>query len=180
LEEKMKALLIIDAQKAILDFKDFTDRLVKIEKIARDFKSNKEAVILIRNVSDDENDPFYLEGEGSLLHPELKEYADYVIEKRTPSAFFQTELQETLEQLGADHIYITGFETEFCCQFTAIAGYDRGYKVTFIEDATGTVNDEKTYEMKELNIGAFVGTVLDWSGAVEVLYFEEYLEKQKE
>lgn len=173
----MKALLIIDAQKAILDFKDFTDRLGKIEDIAKDFKSNKEPVILIRNISDDENNPFYVESESSLLDPNLKKYADYVIEKRTPSSFFQTELAETLDKLDVNHIYITGFETEFCCQFTAIAGYDRGYKVTFIEDATGTVNNEETYEMKGLDIGDFVGTVLDWSDAIEVLYYEEYKEQ---
>lgn len=60
--------------------------------------------------------------------------------------------------------------------FTAIAAYDRGYKVTFVEDATGTVNNKDVYEMEGLDIKDFVGSVLNWSGAVEVLYLEEYKE----
>ena len=75
-----------------------------------------------------------------------------------------------------DHVFITGFNTEFCCQFTAIAAYDRGYQVTFIENATGTVNDENVYEMSRLNIRDFVGTVLHWSNVIEVLDLEEYEE----
>ncbi len=60
--------------------------------------------------------------------------------------------------------------------FTAISAFDRGFKVTFIEDATGTVNNDETYEMKGLDIKDFVGTVLHWSDLIEVLDFEEYVE----
>lgn len=61
--------------------------------------------------------------------------------------------------------------------FTAIAAYDRGYKVTFIENATGTVNNADTYEMEGLDIRDFVGTVLHWSDVIEVLDYEEYVEE---
>jgi nicotinamidase-related amidase len=60
--------------------------------------------------------------------------------------------------------------------FTAIAAFDRGYNVTFVEDATGTVNTEETYEMQGLDIRDFVGSVLNWSSVVEVLDYEEYVE----
>ena len=40
----------------------------------------------------------------------------------------------------------TVFITEFYCMFTAIAAFDRGFKVTFIENPTGTVNTEETYK----------------------------------
>ncbi|WP_313891866.1 isochorismatase family protein [Psychrobacillus sp.] len=75
----------------------------------------------MRNLDDEETSPFNTELPSSELHYSLKRYADIVIEKRTLSAFFQTELHEKLEQLGVDHLFITGFNTEFCCQFTAIA-----------------------------------------------------------
>lgn len=109
----------------------------------------------------------------------LKDHADYVIEKGTPSAFFQTELPNLLETLRIDHLFITGFNTEYCCMFTAIAAFDRGYKVTFIENATGTVNNDETYEMQGLDIKDFVGTVLHWSNVIEVLDYEEYVEEYK-
>lgn len=175
----MKALLVIDVQNAIVDFKDFQQELNRIVSVIQDFKENKEPVIFIRNIDDEESSPFNKELLSSELHHSLKEYADMVIEKKTPSAFFQTELSEKLEQLDVDHLFITGFNTEFCCQFTAIAAYDRGYQVTFIENATGTVNDEDAYEMKGLDVRDFVGTVLHWSNVIEVLDHEEYTEEYK-
>jgi len=175
----LKALLVIDAQNAIVEFKDFQQELNSIERIIHDFKVNEEPVIFIRNLDDEETSPFNKELSSSELHHSLKEYADIVIEKKTPSAFFQTELSDKLEQLGVEHLFITGFNTEFCCQFTAIAANDRGYQVTFIEDATGTVNDEATYEMNGLDVRDFVGTVLHWSNVIEVLDLEEYVEEYK-
>lgn len=84
-----------------------------------------------------------------------------------------------LEKLGVNHLFITGFNTEFCCMFTAISAFNRGYKVTFIENATGTVNTDETYEMQGLDIKDFVGTVLHWSNVIEVLDYEEYVEEYK-
>ena len=172
----MKALLVIDAQKAIIDSKDFENELNKIETVIKDFKAKNYPVIFVRNIADDEKSLFNKENPSSELHPYLKDYADIVIEKKTPSSFFETDLEEKLKEQGADHVFITGFNTEFCCQFTAIAAYDRGYQVTFIENATGTVNDGNVYEMSGLNIRDFVGTVLHWSNVIEVLDLEEYEE----
>lgn len=173
----MKALLVIDVQNVIVEFKDFQHELNNIEYIIQDFKAEDTPVIFIRNIDDNETSPFYKAFPRSELHHFLKKYADKVIEKKTPSAFFQTELNDLLVQLDVDHLFITGFNTEFCCQFTAIAAYDRGYKVTFIEDATGTVNDEAAYEMKGLDVRDFVGSVLHWSNVIEVLDMKEYSEK---
>ena len=52
--------------------------------------------------------------------------------------------------------------------------YTLGYKVTYIEDATASVNNGETYEMKNLDIVDFIGCILDWSGQVEVLYLDEF------
>ncbi|MCM3741428.1 isochorismatase family protein [Oceanobacillus luteolus] len=175
----MRALLVIDAQKTIVDFKDFHQEIGMIETMITDFKENGDQVIFIRNLDDDEKSSFHKNSAGSEIHDSLKKYAEIVVEKKTPSSFYQTELDEKLKQFGVDHIFITGFNTEFCCQFTAIAAYDRGYKVTFIEDATGTVNDGTTYEMEGLDIRDFVGTVLHWSSVIEVLDYEEYVEEYR-
>ncbi|MBO1910209.1 isochorismatase family protein [Sporosarcina sp. 6E9] len=133
----------------------------------------------MRHFDDEEASPLYKGSAGSELHSSIKEYADLVIEKQTPSPFLNTNLATVLEKLGVKHLFITGFNTEFCCMFTAIAAFDRGYKVTFLENATGTVNTDETYEMKGLDIRDFVGTVLHWSDAVEVLDYEEYVDEYK-
>lgn len=173
----MKALLVIDVQNGIVNFGDFQQELTTMENVIKDFKENDMPVIFMRHFDEIEESPLYKDSVGSELHNSLKDYADYIIEKQTPSSFFNTNLSEKLEELGIKHLFITGFNTEFCCMFTAISAFDRGYKVTFIEDATGTVNTEDTYEMKGLDIKDFVGTVLHWSNAIEVLDYEEYVEE---
>lgn len=175
----MRALLVIDVQNGIVNFGDFKDELSKIERIIMDFKTSTSPVIFIRHLDDSEESPFYKRSQGSEVVHSLKEYADYVIEKQTPSSFFNTELSHTLDELGIDHLFLTGFETEFCCMFTAIAAFDRGYKVTFIKDAIGTNNTDEAYNMKGLDINAFVEKVLKWSSVIEVLNYEEYVIKYK-
>ena len=173
----MKALLVIDVQNGIVNFGDFKEELSLIENVIKDFKASNSPVIFMRHLDDAEESPLFKGSVGSELHYSLKDYADYILEKKTPSSFFNTELSNTLEKLGVNHLFITGFNTEFCCMFTAISAFDRGFKVTFIENATGTVNTEETYEMQGLDIKDFVGTVLHWSNMIEVLDFEEYVEE---
>ena len=150
-----------------------------MENVIKDFKESNSPVIFMKHLDDSVESPLYKQSVGSELHNSLKSYADYVFEKQTPSSFFNTKLADTLESLGINHLFITGFNTEFCCMFTAISAFDRGYKVTFIENATGTVNTDETYEMKGLDIKDFVGTVLHWSNAIEVLDYDEYIEEYK-
>ena len=175
----MRALLVIDVQNGIVNFKDFSEELATIENVITDFKENNLPVIFIRHMDDAEESPLCRGSVGSELHSSLKDYADHVVEKQTPSSFFKTNLAELLEDLGVNHVFITGFNTEFCCMFTAIAAFDRGYEVTFIENATGTVNTEDTYEMPGLDIRDFVGTALHWSDVIEVLDYDEYVEEYK-
>ncbi|MEK5059025.1 isochorismatase [Paenibacillus sp. FSL H7-0326] len=172
----MKALLVIDVQNAIVELKDFTKELTLIEQVIQDFRSDGHPVIFIRHIDDQEESPLYRDSEGSHIHDSILKYAETVVEKQTPSAFYNTNLAETLEKLGVKHLFIVGFETEFCCMFSAISAYDRGYKVTLIKDASGTGNTQDTYEMKDLDIQGFVGKVLDWSGAIEVLDHDSYVQ----
>ncbi|WP_042222589.1 cysteine hydrolase family protein [Oceanobacillus manasiensis] len=172
----MKALFVIDVQNGIVENGDFTEELEKMEQLIKDFKQHNEPVIFFRHLDTEKESALYEASGGADLHDSLRHYADYIVEKRTPSGFFRTDLEELLKENQIEHVVITGFNTEFCCMFTAIAAYDRGYKVTFIEDATGTLNNGETYEMNDLDIRDFVATVLHWSEAIEVLDYEEYWE----
>jgi nicotinamidase-related amidase len=175
----MKALLVIDVQNGIVKYGDFKEELLLMEHVIKDFKESGSPVIFIKHFDDSKESPLCRGSVGSELHSSLKDYADYVIEKQTPSSFFNTELSTTLEKLGINHLFIIGFETEFCCMFTAISAFDRGYKVTFIKDATGTTNTDNSYEMQGLDIKSFVGKVLKWSSVIEVLDYEGYVKVYK-
>ena len=148
----------------------------------QDFKAGKQMVILFQHVDSAElypDSPLAEGAEGCELHPEFMDCADYIIQKSTPSGFTQTNLHEILQSANVDHIFIVGFNTECCCLFMAITGVDRGYQVIFIEDTTGTVNDEKNFEMPGLDIRGMIGSILNWSNQIEVQYYEGYVEKYR-
>lgn len=172
----MKALLVIDVQKGLVEKGDFLTELSVMERVIKDFKDNGNPVIFMKHLDDNEQSPLYRGSGGSNLHKSVKSYADHVIEKQTPSSFFNTDLSDVLKDSGVTHLFITGFNTEFCCMFTAISAFDRGYKVTFLEDAVATVNTDEVYEMEGLDINEFVGSVLYSSNVIEVLDDEEYVE----
>lgn len=173
----MRALLVIDVQNGLVNSGDFSKEILLMEKVIKDFKNDNSPVIFMRHFDDTEDSPLQRGSNASELHSSIKDYADHVIEKQTPSSFHNTKLNDLLKEKEIDHLFITGFNTEFCCMFTAISAFDRGYKVTFIEDATATVNTDETYEMSGLDIKDFVGTVLHWSNVIEVLDYDEYVEE---
>ena len=91
----MKALLVIDVQNGIVNFGDFKEELSLIENVIKDFKDSNSPVIFMRHLDDAEESPLFKGSVGSELHSSLKDYADYVLEKQTPSSFFNTELSNT-------------------------------------------------------------------------------------
>ncbi|MDE4083599.1 isochorismatase family protein [Planococcus maritimus] len=175
----MKALLVIDVQNGLVEKGNFLKELLLIERTIKEFQNNGDPVIFMKHLDEEEQSPLYKNSDSSAIHSSLEKYAKHIIEKQTPSSFFNTDLSSLLEGMGVSHIFISGFNTEYCCMFTAIAAFDRGYKVTFLEDATATVNTEETYEMKGLDIDGFIGSVLYSSNVIEVLDDEEYVEQYK-
>ncbi|MFD1416587.1 cysteine hydrolase family protein [Oceanobacillus jeddahense] len=171
----MKAVLAIDMQKALIDEKyNLGQRVNNMETVLEDFSNQNYPVFFMQHTSENREDPFYIGGAGAEIYPPLKKYATEIIQKETPSAFYQTDLLEKCQAYKVDELVIIGLNTEFCCLFTAIAAYDRGFKVVFVEDATATVNNGEVYEMSDLDIPDFIGTVLHWSGSIDVLDMEEY------
>lgn len=172
----MKGLLVIDLQKGLVEKKDFKEELKNIKFLLRYFKKNKFPIIFTKHLDEDENSDLYKYKEGIKLVEGFEKFPDYIIEKNTPNSFFNTILDEILKSEDINELVICGFNTEYCCLFTSIVATDRKYKVYFIEDATGTVCDESTYEMPGLDIKDFIGSILNWSNIVNVLYLYEFKE----
>ncbi|MBP2001676.1 nicotinamidase-related amidase [Paenibacillus shirakamiensis] len=175
----MKALLVIDVQKGIVDTRDFNLELSVMKQIIQDFKASQLPIICLKHIDNSEGSLLHNDSEGSELHEAIKNCADLVIEKQTPSAFFNTDLSIHLQRLDIDHLFLIGFETEFCCMFTAISAYDRGYSVTFLQEAIGTTNTDDSYQMPGIDIDRFVSNILLWSNVIEVIDHRQYLEKYK-
>jgi len=66
---------------------------------------------------------------------------DYYIKKRRYSAFFGTDLDLTLRELGIEKLYLTGVLTNICVLHTAGDAALRGYKVSVVKDCTAAITD---------------------------------------
>lgn len=64
--------------------------------------------------------------------------ADHVIPKRRYDAFFETDLDLTLRELGVDTIIAVGADTNICVLQTLAGAYFRCYRTIVASDATAT------------------------------------------
>nr|GME07674.1 nicotinamidase 2-like [Ipomoea batatas] len=68
--------------------------------------------------------------------------SDLVVEKTTYSAFTGTNLEQSLSEMGAKEVIVTGVMTNLCCETTARDAFVRGFRVFFSTDATATSSAE--------------------------------------
>lgn len=81
--------------------------------------------------------------EGSSIIGELRPLdTDFVLEKRTYSAFFETGLDMLLRSLRIERVVLTGIHTHICIKHTAADAFFRGYRVVVVKDATATFKEE--------------------------------------
>ena len=67
---------------------------------------------------------------------------DFVVEKRRYSAFFGTDLDLLLRELGVDTLILTGLVTNVCVQHTAADAFFRGYKLIIVSDCCEALTEE--------------------------------------
>ena len=67
---------------------------------------------------------------------------DHVLHKKRYSAFYETGLGDLLEELGVEHLVITGTVTNICVLVSSIDALMRGYRVTVPREAVHALNDE--------------------------------------
>jgi nicotinamidase-related amidase len=80
---------------------------------------------------------------GSEVADELRpELTDIVLPKRRFSAFFKTDLDQTLRVLGVDTIIVTGITVEVCVLMTAMDGLCHDFSVILLEDCTASKSKE--------------------------------------
>lgn len=80
---------------------------------------------------------------GSEVVDDLKpEPLDIILPKRRFSAFFKTDLDQTLRVLGVDTIIVTGITTEVCVLMTAMDGLGHDFSVILLEDCSASRSKE--------------------------------------
>ena len=80
---------------------------------------------------------------GAEVIDDLKpEPMDTILPKRRFSAFFKTDLDQTLRMLGVDTIVVTGITTEVCVLTTAMDGLSHDFSVIILEDCSASRKKE--------------------------------------
>lgn len=79
----------------------------------------------------------------SEIHPDIAPLpGEKVISKHRYSAFYNTDLETVLRCLQIEDLVISGVMTNLCCESTARDAYQRDYRVFFLADSTGSINEE--------------------------------------
>jgi nicotinamidase-related amidase len=80
---------------------------------------------------------------GAEVVDDLKpEPTDIILPKRRFSAFFKTDLDQTLRVLGVDMIVVTGITTEVCVLMTVMDGLCHDFSTILLEDCSATRSKE--------------------------------------
>ncbi len=154
------ALLVIDMQKYFLDPASPTFTcgglaiLPTLQRLIGVFRETGLPVIYTRHVHHPNRldagimgwwwEGMCLEGspESDVHHDIAPLFEEKVILKHRYSAFYNTDLETVLRCLKVEDIVISGIMTNMCCESTARDAYYRDYRVFFLADATGTINEE--------------------------------------
>jgi len=80
--------------------------------------------------------------EGTQLIREFVHPSDVIMEKSRDSGFYETPLDEKLQELGVKTVLVTGLQTQICVQTTAADAFFRGYKVWIPEECVFSVKEE--------------------------------------
>jgi len=67
---------------------------------------------------------------------------DMILPKRRFSAFFKTDLDQTLRVLGVDTIVVTGITTEVCVLMTVMDGLSHDFSAILLEDCSASRSKE--------------------------------------
>jgi len=178
LSKEKAALLVIDMQRFFLDPASPTFTcgglaiLPTLKRLIDAFRLAGRPVIYTRHVHHPDRLDAGIMGwwwEGMCLEgsPESEIHSDItplphekVILKHRYSAFYNTDLETVLRCLKIEDLVMSGIMTNLCCESTARDAYYRDYKVFFLADATGSI-DEEMHVASLLNLGfgfAFVTT----------------------
>jgi nicotinamidase-related amidase len=141
MDEKKKALIIVDVQKAF-DDKKWGERNnlsaeENISKILQLWRGKGWTVIHIRHTSDNLNSVFHPNNKGFAIKETVEPIdEEVIITKKVNSSFIGTNLEELLKVNEIKTVVITGLTTPHCVSTTTRMSGNLGFNTYLISDAT--------------------------------------------
>ena len=165
LTQSREALLIVDVQLGLVELipAEIRERVLpKIRTLIEGARSSGTPVIYIQH-DGPKGHPLETHTESWEIHHSLRPaVGEPVIRKRASDSFFETTLQQELENRGIKQLVIAGGMTEYCVDTTCRRATSLGYDVTLASDAHLT---RDTKVLPAASIIAHHNFVLDDFGA---------------
>jgi nicotinamidase-related amidase len=140
-------LLVIDVQNdyfagGALPLWNVEPTLERIERAMLRARARGLPVVLVQHLAD-QGPAFEAGTPGAELHPRILAAAPGapVVAKRFADGFHQTELERTLDALGATRLLVAGMMTQNCVTHTAISKAAEKYEVVILPDCCTTVSE---------------------------------------
>lgn len=133
------ALIVIDMQEAIVaGCVDVPGVIERINDLLRRARRSEAPIVFIQH--EDPADPELIAGSpGWQLAPALdRREGDPVVAKMYRDSFAATELDAMLAAAGVRRVIVTGAQSQYCVQTTALSALHHGYDVTLVGDAHTT------------------------------------------
>jgi len=139
-----KALVIIDMQNdyfaggkmELVGMDEALDNTLRLIEFAQE---KRYAIFFIQHIALRENATFFLaKSEGAELHKDFNAEDGIIIQKHYPNSFRETTLLQELEDKGIKNLIVCGAMTHVCVDTTVRAGFDLGYKIELVNDASAT------------------------------------------
>lgn len=138
-----QALIVIDIQEGLVKENPFNTKnfIINTKAIIQHFRDQNIEVIFIRH-SEDEG--FLEKGSDNWqVYHELKpKEKETIFNKYYNSIFKDTELKEYLDRKNITDLTFVGMQVEFCIDTSVKVGFEYGYKITIVEDAVSTFDNE--------------------------------------
>lgn len=135
-----KVLLVVDVQNGVVQ--DAWNRDEVVSKIATIVNAARNRSLPIVWVQHNEPEMPIDSGYWQLV-PELKiALNEPLVHKQFRSAFEDTDLENRLAELQADHLIVIGAQTNNCIRSTVYSALEKGYDVTLIADAHTTSDED--------------------------------------
>ena len=143
---KDTGLLIIDIQNIYFEEGNYKlyhaeEASLKAAEIMEYFRNNEMPVIHIKHLFKDEKSVETELIRKREIHKNVKPAeGEIIIEKKYPSSFLNTGLQDYLEEMKIKKLVVVGMMSHMCIDTTVRASQNYGYDVIVIEDACTTKN----------------------------------------
>ncbi|MCP1135188.1 cysteine hydrolase [Paenibacillus polysaccharolyticus] len=147
-------LLIVDMQESIvrqkMDQKAIDHACEYINHVANVLRSNDHVVVHIQDVEG-------MEGAEPEQYQVISEIdvdgEDITITKESSNAFWQTNLEQTLKDLGVELIIVSGFAAEECVLFTYNGAMERGFRPVMLQNGVlSTYSDAVASAYRDRNV----------------------------